>query len=43
VRVADGEPWQAQVDRVVAALPGVRDSRSYTVMEQVKHGRTIVL
>jgi Lrp/AsnC family leucine-responsive transcriptional regulator len=43
VRLADGEPWLAQVDRVVAGLPGVRDSRSYTVTEQVKNGRTIVL
>jgi Lrp/AsnC family leucine-responsive transcriptional regulator len=43
VRVADGEPWQAQVERVVAGLPGVRESRSYSVMEQVKHGRAIVL
>jgi Lrp/AsnC family leucine-responsive transcriptional regulator len=43
VRMADGEPWQAQVQRVIARLPGVRDSRSYIVMEQLKHGRAVVV
>jgi len=43
LRVPDGTDWREQVSLVVASLPGVRDTRSYSVMEQVKHGHTIRL
>lgn len=43
LRVADGTDWQVQVADLVHALPGVREHRSYTVMEQIKHGHAIVL
>jgi len=42
VRVADMQAYQDLVASVVRQLPGVRDTRTYTVMEQVKHGNTIV-
>jgi Lrp/AsnC family leucine-responsive transcriptional regulator len=43
LRVSDVHAWREQVAAVVGSLPSVRDSRSYTVMEQVKHGNAIVL
>ena len=43
LRVADGADWQTQVAELVEALPGVREHRSYTVTEQLKHGHPVVL
>lgn len=43
LRVAEEATWKEQVAEVVAALPGVRETRSYSVNEQVKHGHSIVL
>jgi Lrp/AsnC family transcriptional regulator, leucine-responsive regulatory protein len=42
VRVGDMQAYQDLVASVIAQLPGVRDTRTYTVMEQVKHGNAIV-
>lgn len=43
VLVSQGDAWRDEVKQLVAGLPGVRDTRSYTVMEQVKHGQRVVL
>jgi len=43
LRVADSHDWRDLVASVVGTLPGVRNTRGYTVMEQVKHGNSIAL
>jgi Lrp/AsnC family leucine-responsive transcriptional regulator len=43
VQVADTHDQRDFVAAVVASLPGVRETRSYTVMEQVKHGNPVAL
>jgi Lrp/AsnC family leucine-responsive transcriptional regulator len=41
LRVASTHDFRDLVASVVGALPGVRDTRSYVVMDEVKHGRSI--
>ena len=43
LQVADTHDQRDFVAAIVASLPGVRETRSYTVMEQVKHGNPISL
>jgi Lrp/AsnC family leucine-responsive transcriptional regulator len=43
LRIAHTHDYRDLVASVVGTLPGVRDMRSYTVMEQVKHGNPVVL
>ncbi|AXS82903.1 MULTISPECIES: Lrp/AsnC ligand binding domain-containing protein [Marinobacter] len=40
-RVADVEQYRALLGETILALPGVKDSRSYIVMETVKEGQEL--
>jgi len=42
-RVADMRAYRDFVASVIWTLPGVRETRTYTVMEQIKHAHTISL
>lgn len=37
----DGTAWRDMVASLVGSLPGVRDSRSYSVAQQLKHGAAL--
>lgn len=41
VRVTDQQHYTDVVERVIRPLPGVRETRTYTVTEQVKHGHAV--
>lgn len=41
VRVPEGGDYRDRVAAVVSTLPGVRDTHTYTVMDQVKHGHAV--
>jgi Lrp/AsnC family leucine-responsive transcriptional regulator len=43
LQVADTHDHRDLVAKVAGSLPGVRETRTYTVMEQVKHGNAISL